>query len=305
MAVVLLAWSLFLIGCNPKTPDSDSVADLILYNGYVYPVIGSPIEQGAVVIKDGKIVAIGPDTEILSTWKDKAKSMRDCQGAFVMPGFIEGHGHFKGLGENLLHLDLLTTHTWSEIVDSVALRAQRSRPGEWIIGRGWHQEKWTEAEARNVNGYPYHDALSQVSKDHPVMLFHASGHALMANQAAMNLAGISKETADPTGGRIVRDAAGTATGVFEENAMDLIWKPYQEYMGQRIKKKRIGTRPSAWHNPIAFLMASLRLRMQGLQMKTFADIGVWLSMIVLKSGYGRCFGSLMMNSRNTYPAILC
>ena len=232
LAVVLLAWSLFLIGCNPKTPDSDSVADLILYNGYVYPVIGSPIEQGAVVIKDGKIVAIGPDTEILSTWKDKAKSMRDCQGAFVMPGFIEGHGHFKGLGENLLHLDLITTHTWSEIVDSVALRAQRSRPGEWIIGRGWHQEKWTEAEARNVNGYPYHDALSQVSKDHPVMLFHASGHALMANQAAMNLAGISKETADPTGGRIVRDAAGTATGVFEENAMDLIWKPYQEYMGQ-------------------------------------------------------------------------
>ncbi len=149
----------------------------------------------------------------------------DLKGAFAMPAFIEGHGHFLGLGQSLQIVNLSGATSWSEVVHRVAQQAQKTPVGEWIEGRGWHQEKWSEKLLRAVNGYPYHDALSAQTPNHPVVLRHASGHALIANAKAMELAGISRETPDPVGGRIVRDAAGNLTGVFEENAMDLLDRP--------------------------------------------------------------------------------
>lgn len=223
----------FLTGCQDGGKTDQESADLVLYNAYVYPVSGDPIEQGAVVLKDGKILSIGTSEEILLHWKDHTKEKKDCGGSFLMPGIIEGHGHFSGLGNNLQHLDLLDTHDWQEIVDSVQMRAKGARPGAWIAGRGWHQEKWKNPVLKNINGYPYHDLLSNVSPDNPVILFHASGHALFANAAAMNVAGINPETKNPKGGRIVRDEAGNPVGVFEENAMDLIYKPYREFLDTR------------------------------------------------------------------------
>lgn len=219
---------LAIVSCKPNANVDEKVADLILYNAYIYPVSGDPIANGAIVIREGKIVTLGPTQEILESWKGRSGETRDCSGAFLMPGFIEGHGHFSGLGNNLMQLDLLGTRNWQEIVDSVAVRVPKSNPGEWIIGRGWHQEKWMTPVENNVNGYPKHDLLSAVSAQHPVMLFHASGHALFANQAAMEAAGITRETPDPSGGRILRDGNGNSIGVFEENAMNLIWKVYQE-----------------------------------------------------------------------------
>ncbi len=217
----------FFYGCKGDSSTA-AQADLILFNGFVYPVKSAPIPNGAIVIQDGKIIAIGPTGDILKTWGDMTKDTLNCHGAFVMPGLIEGHGHFSGLGFNLLQLDLLSTSSWEEIVDSVRIRAEKAKPGEWIVGRGWHQEKWNTPPTQTVNGYPYHDMMSLVSPENPVMLFHASGHALFANQKAMDAAGISLESGDPNGGRIVRDHAGTALGVFEENAMDLIWKAYSD-----------------------------------------------------------------------------
>lgn len=231
---------LSLPACKHNTAGSENVADLLFYNGFVYPVGGSPIENGAVAIYQGKIVAIGPTDEMLKTWQANAKQIQDCQGAFIMPGFIEGHGHFSGLGYNLIQLDLMDTQSWTEIIDSVAARAQKLQPGEWLIGRGWHQEKWKSTVDENVNGYPFHDMLSAVSPNNPVMLGHASGHSLFANQAAMEAAGITSETNDPPGGRIVRDASGRVVGVFEENAMDVIreaYKGYQSTLPENQKKK--------------------------------------------------------------------
>ncbi len=227
--IILVTLCLSLIQCKPIAPEPENIADLVLYNGFVYPVIGHPIENGAVVIRHGKIEAIGTTSEILAAWKEKSKEMLDCQGGFLMPGFIEGHGHFSGLGFNLLNLDLLETASWQEIVDSVDQRAKKVKPGEWIIGRGWHQEKWTIPVGKNINGYPYHDLLSSVTPENPVLLFHASGHALYANKAAMDAAGVSRETANPDGGQIVKDGSGNVLGVFEENAMNVIWKPFEEY----------------------------------------------------------------------------
>ncbi len=163
----------------------------------------------------------------------------DLQGAFVMPGFIEGHGHFSSLGRSLQNLNLMKPQSWQEIVQLVGEKARTTEPGAWIEGRGWHQEKWAVSPGRSVNGYPYHDSLSIVSPANPVVLYHASGHGLFANAKAIELAGISRETPDPVGGRIVRDAQGKLTGMFEENAMDLIQKPFEAWKNQRPEAERI------------------------------------------------------------------
>jgi len=236
-----------LAGCKNSPDTQQNTADLVLYNAFVYPVSGEPIAQGAVVIKDGKILTIGASEEILLKWKSHSKDLIDCSGSFLMPGIIEGHGHFSGLGNNLQHLDLLDTHDWQEIVDSVGLRAKKAKAGAWITGRGWHQEKWINPVLKNINGYPYHDILSKVSPDNPVILFHASGHALFANEAAMKIAGINPETKNPQGGRIVRDEAGYPLGVFEENAMDLIYKPYRDFLDSR----SVIEQSNEWYNAIS------------------------------------------------------
>jgi predicted amidohydrolase YtcJ len=97
-----------------------------------------------------------------------------------------------------------------------------AEPGELITGRGWHQEKWSPRPKPNVDGLPHHDALSAVSPDNPVLLTHASGHATFANARAMELAGITRDTPDPEGGEIVRDARGEAIGAFRETASGLL-----------------------------------------------------------------------------------
>ena len=92
--------------------------------------------------------------------------------------------------------------------------ALKAKPGEWIIGSGWHQEKWNRVPSSVIDGYPADDALSKVTPDNPVLLTHASGHALIANAKARELAGVTRATEDPKGGKILRDPKGNPTGVF-------------------------------------------------------------------------------------------
>ena len=194
----------FTLSCQQNSTVKEK-ADIIFHNAFVYPVNGDPIKDGAVAVKDGRIIDTGISADILSVWKRADTELYDCKGMFLMPGFIEGHGHFSSLGLNLIHLDLLETTSWNDIIDSVLIRVSTSPPGAWIVGRGWHQEKWSDAVTPSINGYPYHDSLSMISPENPVMLTHASGHSLFANQAAMDAAGISRESPDPAGGKILRD----------------------------------------------------------------------------------------------------
>lgn len=223
-ARLLVAAMLLLSSCNPP-----ETADLILINGNIYTVDTSHPRVEAIAIKGDRILRTGTTAEIERLKTDKTEVI-DLKGQFVMPGFIEGHGHFSGLGASLINLNLLKSKSWNEIVQAVAEKAKTAKPGAWITGRGWHQEKWTQPLDRQESGYPYHDLLSEVSPNNPVLLYHASGHALFANQKAMELAGISVETPNPSGGRIVRSARGEAIGVFEERAMSLINIAYQEYL---------------------------------------------------------------------------
>ncbi len=96
--------------------------------------------------------------------------------------------------------------SWDQIVAMVAEAVKKAKPGEWIVGRGWHQEKWTKRPEPNVEGFPTHASLDRVSPDNPVVLTHASGHATFANAKAMALAGVTKATPNPPGGEILKDA---------------------------------------------------------------------------------------------------
>lgn len=227
---------LILISCSPAARKSPA-PDLILINGNFFTADSANLQVSAVAIQGERIVATGTDEEIKKLAGEKTEVI-DLQGAFAMPGFIEGHGHFSGLGKSLQNLNLLHAKTWQEITGMVAEKAASTPAGEWIAGRGWHQEKWNTSPGPTVNGYPYHDALSAASPDNPVVLYHASGHGLIANARAMELAGVSRETSDPVGGRVVRDARGNLTGVFEENAMDLIEKPFAAWNDRRSEAEK-------------------------------------------------------------------
>lgn len=136
-------------------------ADLIVYNANIYTA--DTINQGieAFAIKNGYFIAKGTLDQI-SSLKGDSTQMLDMEGRFVMPGLIEGHGHFLGLGESLINLNLLDTKSWDEIVHLVEEQVQTASPGQWIEGRGWHQDKWKGNSELTFNGYPYHDALSQI-----------------------------------------------------------------------------------------------------------------------------------------------
>ena len=221
---------IFIQSCGGKIVKNP--ADLILINGVVATLDDTNPTAEAVAIKDGKIFAVGSTEEIKNYLSDSTKVI-DLNGKFVAPGFNDSHAHFLGIGNSKQILDLHGAKNWDEVIAIVAKAVESSKPGDWIIGRGWHQEKFNHRPNPNVNGYPVHSELSKASPNNPVMLTHASGHAVFANAKAMQIAGINRSTPNPDGGTIVRDSLGNAIGVFEENAENLIRKGYNDFLAKR------------------------------------------------------------------------
>jgi predicted amidohydrolase YtcJ len=196
-------------------------ATLVLTNGHIVTVDSTRPEVQAVAIAGDRIVAVGTNDEIRRLVTPSTQVI-DLQGKLAIPGFIEGHGHFTGLGQSKLQLDLTQVKNWDEIVAMVREAAAKAKPGDWILGRGWHQEKWDKAPVPTVEGNPVHTTLSAASPNNPVYLTHASGHASFVNAKAMEIAGITNGTKDPEGGEIVRDAQGSATGLMRETAQRVV-----------------------------------------------------------------------------------
>jgi predicted amidohydrolase YtcJ len=228
---VLLGVLLLFSTCSQEATQDAATAELIVHNANIFSGYQLP-RAGAMAVANGRILATGDDLTALESFRSDSTQVLDLDGQFVMPGFIEAHGHFSGLGASLRNLNFLKSRSWEEIVAMVQARAQETPAGEWITGRGWHQEKWEHPPHDHTlgSGYPLHDGLSELTANNPVMLRHASGHSLFANARAMEIAGVTAETPDPRGGRIVRDASGQPTGVFEERAMQLITSAYQAYL---------------------------------------------------------------------------
>jgi len=196
-------------------------ADLVLTNGRVVTVDDSRPEVQAIAISRDRIQALGTADEIKPMIGPSTKVI-DLRGQLAIPGFIESHGHFTGVGGAQLQLNLMNVDSWDKIVAMVAEAVSHAKPGQWIYGRGWHQEKWTSRPEPNVEGFPTHASLDKVSPNNPVLLVHASGHAAFANAKAMELSNIRRPTESPAGGEILRDKNGDATGLMRERAQGLI-----------------------------------------------------------------------------------
>lgn len=229
-AAVLSLTAILAAGCG-AAPQVEP-ADLVLTNGKVVTVDALRPEAQAIAIIGDRIVAVGSAREIRAYVGGNTEVI-DLGGRLAIPGFIEGHGHFMGIGQAKMILDLTTARSWDEIVEMVAEAAKTAEPGEWIFGRGWHQEKWESVPEPNVDGVPLHDALSAVSPNNPVYLTHASGHASFANARALELAGIGARTRDPAGGTIVRDATGRATGLLRETAQAIVSRAIERDQAKR------------------------------------------------------------------------
>jgi predicted amidohydrolase YtcJ len=196
-------------------------ADLVLRGGTIVTLDDAKPEAQALAVSGDTIVAVGSNQDIQPFIGPNTKVI-DLTGALAVPGFIDAHAHFTGVGEAARNLKLGTAKDWDDIVRMVGDAAKNAKPGEWILGRGWHQEKWSHTPSPNVEGFPLHEALSKASPNNPVWLTHASGHAGFANAKAMQVAGVTKTTADPNGGKILKDASGNSTGLFNERAQSLI-----------------------------------------------------------------------------------
>ena len=213
--LILSLLALFIFGCE------DQKADMIIHNGVIYTMNDlNPIAE-AVAVGDGKIIALGKYRDLDPLINAKTKII-NLSGAMMTPGIIEGHGHFYGLGLAKMQLDLSKTESYQDLIDMVSDAVRNSNPGEWILGRGWHQSKWSDNKDDFVKGFQTHDRLSEVSPDNPVWLKHASGHAGFANQNAMDIANVNRETEFGFGGEIIKDLSKEPTGVFNERAQGLI-----------------------------------------------------------------------------------
>ncbi len=208
------------------TPSDDAVpADLILAGGRIVTLDADHPEGTAIAIRNGRVLQVGTDEAISELGSSSTRRIA-LDGALVIPGFIEGHGHFLGIGDMRMQLDLNGTSSFQAITNLVERAVETTEPGVLIRGRGWHQSKWSTLPKDSVQGLPRHNALSAVTPDNPVILRHASGHAAFANAYAMRLAGIDRDTPDPTGGEIVRDKRGKPIGIFREEAMELLAPVY-------------------------------------------------------------------------------
>ncbi len=234
-AILCLALQVYLPGCG--RPGAVEPADLVLRGGVVLTVDDALPEAEAIAVDGHLIVAVGSDREI-DAYVGPDTRVIDLRGRLAIPGFIEGHAHFMSMGQAKSMLDLTGAATWDEIVEMVGAAARKAEPGDWILGWGWHQEKWSEVPKPNVEGVPLHHALSAVSPDNPVSLSHASGHATLVNAAALRAAGIDARTPDPTGGTIVRDDRGRPTGLLREAAENLITGPLEEWRKRRSPEER-------------------------------------------------------------------
>lgn len=196
-------------------------ADMVLRHGHVVTMDSTAPAGQAIAISGDTIVAVGSDAAIQRYIGPRTRVI-DLHGHLAIPGFNESHGHFTGLGQALTELPLMGVPSWQQIVAMVGDAAKTAKAGAWIRGSGWHQEKWNRSPGPVVEGFQTNDLLNQVAPNNPVVLEHASGHALIANAAALRLAGIGPTTANPPGGRIIKDASGQPTGVLVDGAQSLL-----------------------------------------------------------------------------------
>jgi hypothetical protein len=192
-------------------------ASLVLLNGKIWTVNEAQPRAEAVACLGSRIVAVGSNGEIRK-WIGAGTEVLDLAGKLVLPGFNDAHVHFFSGGENLASVQLRDAKSEEEFRKRIAEFAAKQPSGRWISGGGWDHENWTPARL------PTRQSIDAVTAGHPVFVNRLDGHMGLANSQALQLAGISRDTPDPPGGTIVRDAAGEPTGVLKDAAMERMYR---------------------------------------------------------------------------------
>ena len=195
-------------------------ADLVLRGGRVWAGKGLP-PATALAARDGRVVAVGGDAEI-AAWIGPPTKVVDLAGRLAVPGFNDAHVHFLSGGFGLLSVDLRGARDEADMARLIGAHARTLPRGTWILEGNWDHEAWPS------KALPTRQAIDALSPDHPVFVQRLDGHMALANSVALRRAGVTRETADPPGGTIVRDAAGEPTGVLKDNATDLVTRVIPE-----------------------------------------------------------------------------
>jgi predicted amidohydrolase YtcJ len=188
--------------------------DALIVNANIHTLDDEQPRASAIAIHRDRIIAVGDDD--LRSLATPRTRIHNLHGAMVLPGLTDAHIHWQWTSSGLREVDLFDVRSKAEALRRVGEAAARAKPGAWITGRGWAQAMWEGGV------FPTASDLDSVAPNNPVFLKARSGHASWANTAAMNLAGIADSTPDPNGGAIQRDAHGRATGIFLEDATELI-----------------------------------------------------------------------------------
>lgn len=221
---------LLILSCSTGTAPMRDAADVLYVNGTIYTVDAKSSVAEAIAVRAGRIVAVGTAADC-AVHKGPTTEVVDLGGACVVPGLIDAHAHFGSLGSIKRSLDARKTRSYAELIELVKAKAAKAAAGEWILGGRWDNATW------GMKDLPTHHELSKAVPDVPVLLSRVDGHAALANRKAMELAGVTKDTPDPAGGDVVKDADGEPTGIFIDNAISVIRKavkgrgaPYEDLL---------------------------------------------------------------------------
>jgi predicted amidohydrolase YtcJ len=212
----------------PRTPAPP--ADLIVHNAVVHTMADAQPAARGFAVRGSRFIAVGTSADVLR-WRGPSTRVVDAGNQTIVPGLQDAHGHVLGLGSAVQTLDLRDTPTFEALVAQVRARAAQTRPGEWILGRGWDQNRWP------VTGWPAPGPLDAAAPQNPVFLERIDGHAALANRRALAAAAITRDTPDPAGGRVIRDASGAPTGVLIDAAQLLVARRIPQPSPEQLRRQ--------------------------------------------------------------------
>jgi len=222
--LLIIFFLCLLLSCSDKNPKADHV----ILNASIWTGDESNPSAQAMAIAGDSLLAVGSNAEI-EKYKGPDTEVIDLNGAFVTPGFIDCHVHFLTGGFNLSGVQLRDAKTKEEFISRIKAFAETIPTGTWILGGDWDHENWG-------GELPTRQWIDEVTPDHPVWITRLDGHMSLANTAALKAAGVDRSVKDIAGGTIVRDATGNLTGIFKDNATNIIDKHVPEPSPEQVDK---------------------------------------------------------------------
>ena len=224
LTILIIALSFFAVSAQkqpkePKEPkeQKELPADILFKNGNIYTVNDEQPNAEAIAVQYGRIIFVGSNLDA-KKYEVKGVKIIDLKGKTVVPGMADAHYHLSGVGFREMTLNLEGTTSLQDFLAKVKARADKTKPGEWVMGRGWIETFWTP------QSFPTRADLDKIAPNNPVYLTRADGHASVVNSAALKIASLDRQTEAPFGGEIMKDKNGEPNGMLVDRAQNLVAK---------------------------------------------------------------------------------